>query len=85
MSFNQIFISINLFLTSNDLQWPLMAFEVRVKDPMLYLGLIWVCIRKMAYFGEVVKAWYEKNLNFAIFQTKMVRNEGRGSLENGDM
>ena len=32
-----------------------------------------------------VNMWCEKNWNLAIFQSKMGRNEGGGSLENADM
>ena len=52
---------------------------------MLLLGLIGVCIPIIIFLGAVVETQYEKKTNFAIFQSKIVKNYGHGNLEIGHM
>ena len=61
-------------LTSSELQWPSLTFNVMVDDHILYLGLIWVCIPKIVFLDAVVNILYD--FFFAIFQWKNGPKEG---------
>ena len=76
-------ISDDLFLlTSDDLRWPLVTFEVKINDSTLKLELLWEYMPKIALIGTLVKIWDEKILKIAIFRSKMGWKVGRGGLEN---
>ena len=69
-------------LTSDDLRWPSLTFEVKINDSPLKLELLWVYTPKIALFGTLVKIWDEKILKKAIFRSKFNWKVGRGGLEN---
>ena len=71
-----------LLLTSDDLRWPLVTFEVKINDLPLKLELLWGYMPKIALIGTLVKIWDEKILKIAIFRPKMGWKVGRGGLEN---
>ncbi len=72
-------------LTSDDLQWPPVTFQVKIKDSQLYFELIGGYIPKIAFLCVFFKILDDKNLNLANFLSKMVWKVGRGSLENDRM
>ena len=71
-----------LLLTSDDLRWPLVTFEVKINDLPLKLELLWGYMPKITLIGTLDKIWGEKILKIAIFRSKMGWKVGRGGLEN---
>ena len=71
-----------LLLTSDDLRWPLVTFEVKINDSPLKLELLWGYMPKIALIGTLVKIWDEKIQKITIFRSKMGWKVGRGGLEN---
>ena len=81
--FFHFFISDDLFLlTSDDLRWPLVTFEVKINDSPLKLELLWGYMPKISLIGTLVKIWDEQIQKITIFRSKMGWKVGRGGLEN---